>query len=153
MKKFHYFLVLAVILSSCGSSTKYLERGNYDAAIDKSVKVLLKNPDKTKEITTLQTSYALANQKDQDAINQLKMSGQPDIYDEIHYRYSRLHDRQEVVERLPERVLDNMGFRHVDYNETMAESKKKAAAFLYAHAESQLKIGDKLKGTRRSKQV
>ncbi len=143
MKKLFYFILLAILISSCMSSSKYLQRGNYDAAINKSVKVLLKKPHKTKEIPTLQKAYALANQNDQGAINQLKLSGQPDIYDEILYRYNHMHNRQEVVERLPQSVLNSMGFRHIDYNETLAESKKKAAAFLYAHAESQLKKGDK----------
>ena len=68
-------------------------------------------------------------------------SGQPNIYDEIHYRYNRMRDRQEVVERLPRSVLNNIGFRHFDYNETLAKSKKKAAEFLYAHADSQLQKG------------
>ena len=36
--------ILVIILSGCGSSKKQLERGNYDAAIDKAVKQLRKDP-------------------------------------------------------------------------------------------------------------
>jgi len=143
MKNLLNILLIAIFITSCVSSVKYLQRGNYDAAINKSVKILLKKPDKTKEIQVLQKAYEMANQNDQDAIDQLKLSGQPDIYDEIHYYYDRMNDRQEVVERLPQSVLNRIDFSHVDYNRIMAESKKKAAAFFYAHAESQLQEGDK----------
>ena len=143
MNKLFNILLIAIIITSCVSSAKYLQQGSYDAAINKSVKVLLKKPDKTKETNTLRKAYSLANQNDQDAIDQLKLSGQPNIYDEIHYRYNRMRDRQEVVERLPLSVLDNIDFHHINYNETLAKSKKKAAEFLYAHAELQLQKGDK----------
>ena len=143
MKRMLAYLMIAGLLASCTSSVKYIERGDYDAAIRKSVKVLMKKPDKVKEVDALQRAFYLASQQDQDAISRLKMSGQPDIYDDLLHYYSRMDRRQEVVERLPRQVLDDIGFQHVDYSRNLAESKNKAAAFFYAHAESLLKDGDK----------
>lgn len=143
MKRLSHFLLVALLFTSCVSSVKYLQRGDYDAAIRKSVKILIKKPDKAKEIEVLQKAYTLANQQDQEAIDRLKLSGQPDIYDEVLYYYNRMNGRQDVVERLPQHVLNRIGFQHVDYSRTLAESKKKAAAFFYAHAVVLLEEGDK----------
>jgi len=143
MKKAISILTIAFLLTSCASSVKYLQRGDYDDAIRKSTKTLMKHPDKAKEIQVLDKAYMLANQQDQDAIDRLKLSGQPDIYDEVLFYYNRMDDRQEVVERLPQQVLHSIGFQHVDYSRTLAESRSKAAAFFYAHAQALLAEGDK----------
>jgi len=143
MKRITYLLLAAFLFTSCVSSVNYLQRGDYDAAIRKSAKVLIKKPHKTKEIDVLQKAYTLANQRDQEAIDRLKLSGQPDIYDEVLYYYNRMNGRQEVVERLPQQLLSQINFQHVDYSRTLAESKKKAAAFFYAHAVALLEDGDK----------
>ncbi len=46
MKKLLYlFFVLTVVLAGCGSSKKQLQKGNWDAAIEKAVKQLRKNPE------------------------------------------------------------------------------------------------------------
>jgi tetratricopeptide (TPR) repeat protein len=143
MKKTINILLVAILFTSCVSSVKYLQRGDYDAAIRKSSKTLIKKPDKAQEIVILRKAYDLANKQDQEAIDRLKMSGQPDIYDKVLFHYSRMDERQEVVERLPQQVLNDIGFQYVDYSRKLAESKNKAAAFYYAHAEAQLEEGDK----------
>ena len=78
MKKIVPFIILlTVILSGCGSAKKQLERGNYDAAIDKAVKQLRKDPSDAKEIEILQRSYTVANDRDNERIRFLKMEGTP----------------------------------------------------------------------------
>ena len=45
MKKIVPFVfILTILLAGCGSSKKQLQKGNYDAAIDKAVKQLRKDP-------------------------------------------------------------------------------------------------------------
>ncbi len=39
-----FIFILTIIMSGCGSSKKQLQKGNYDAAIQKSVKQLRKIP-------------------------------------------------------------------------------------------------------------
>jgi uncharacterized protein YceK len=64
MKRFISCLsILVIILSGCGSSKKQLERGNYDAAIDKAVKQLRKDPRDTKQIAILDRSYNIVNDR------------------------------------------------------------------------------------------
>ena len=49
MKKIAYLVIATLILAGCGSSKKQFQDGNYDAAIQKSVKKLLRNPDSEKD--------------------------------------------------------------------------------------------------------
>ncbi|MBN2747094.1 MAG: hypothetical protein JXR34_10245 [Bacteroidales bacterium] len=139
MKKIYIFAVLVMFLTACTSSTKFLQRGQYDAAINKSVKKLMKNPNKEEEIGVLKRAYEMANQKNNDNIRSLQYSGQPDIWESIFHNYDQMRARQEVVERLPQNVLTKINHVHVDYNQLRADAKTKAAEFLYAHSQELLK--------------
>lgn len=139
MKNIYIFAVLVLFLGACTSSAKYLQRGQYDAAINKSVKKLMKKPDKIEEIGVLKRAYEIANQKNMDNILSLQHSGQPDIWEAVFFNYDQMRTRQEIVERLPQSVLSKIGHEHVDYNQLRAEAKNKAAQFLYSHAQELLK--------------
>jgi len=141
---FSLAIVVMSIVISCTSSSKYLEQGNYDKAISKSVKTLMKKPDKNDEIKTLKKAFSLANKRDLDRIRQLKLSGQPDIFDNLVDNYSRLISRQDLVERLPNEVLAKIRFKHVDYNAELVEAKKKAAEYFYARGNKLLETGNKI---------
>ena len=82
--------ILAIILSGCGSSKKQLQKGNYDAAIDKAVKQLRKDPDDVKQIEILIQSYNVSNDQNNERIRFLKMEGRPDNWDEIYLNYKAL---------------------------------------------------------------
>ena len=69
--------ILTIILSGCGSSKKQLEKGNYDAAIDKAVKQLRKDPRDAKQIATLDRSYKIINEQDNERIRFLKLENKP----------------------------------------------------------------------------
>lgn len=141
---FGWLLIALSMAISCTSSSKYLERGDYDKAISKSVKTLMKKPDKNDEIRTLKKAFSLANKKDLDGIKRFKLSGQPDIFDNLVYYYNNLINRQELVERLPNEVLSKIHFKPVDYTTTLVEAKKKAAEYFYARGNKLLKTGDKI---------
>ena len=138
-----YVLLLSLLITSCVSSSKRLQQGEYDKAIVKAAKILQKKPNKTNEIKTLKKAYSLANSKDLEAIKLLRLSGQPDIFDKVVILYNRLINRQEVVERLPDYLLIRIGFEPIDYSQELITSKKKAAKFFYAHALKLLEDGDK----------
>ncbi|HJN06821.1 MAG TPA: hypothetical protein QF480_09415 [Bacteroidales bacterium] len=139
----NYVLMLSLLITSCVSSSKRLQQGEYDKAIVKAAKVLQKKPTKTNEVKTLKKAYNLANNKDLEAIKLLKLSGQPDIYEKVVIHYRRLINRQEVIERLSDEVLVRIGFVPVDYSQEFITSKNKAAKFFYAHAIKLLEEGDK----------
>jgi hypothetical protein len=119
---------IAIILSGCGSSKKQLERGNYDAAIDKAVKQLRKDPNDKKEAANLETAYKISNDQNNERIRMLKMEGKPSSWDEIYLLYKKLYDRQALVRSVPQ-----LSYPYVDYMQDMVASKKNAADFYYAH--------------------
>ncbi len=144
MKTIYASLFLILILASCTSSSKLFQQGNYDAAIQKSVKKLLKKPNKVEEIAVLERAYRLANERDQNVINELRISGQPDIWEGIFARYSNMRRRQDIVSRLPYEILTQINYVKVDYNQEVAEAKNKAAAFYYANGAKLLLEGDRM---------
>ena len=143
IRNFTLLTICSLLLFSCVSSKKKLQRGDYDEAIPKSIKALMKSPDNREETDILKRAYSLANTADQDAINRMKLSGQPDIWDEVLNRLTSLTNRQERVERLPDQVLGKIDFRHFDYNAEIAASKLKAADYFYAHGTALLKNNDR----------
>ena len=137
--------ILTLLFSGCGSSKKQLQKGNYDAAIDKAVKQLRKDPNDSKQIEILTQSYKIANEQDNERIRFLKMEGRADGWDEVYLNYKALNDRQALVRTvLP---LNNNGrsvdFAYIDYMPEMVGAKRKAADFYYAHGNELMKVGIK----------
>lgn len=144
MKKiFTLIIPIAIIISGCTSSNKLMQKGRYDQAINKSVKKLLKNPEKMKELTVLANSYKLATQKDLDNITFLKKTGEPDIWDKIFATYSLMKLRQEKIKVLSDDILTKMGYEYVNYDSDIIEAKKKAAEYFYVHAQTLLAMNDR----------
>lgn len=124
-----------MVMSGCGSSKKQLGKGNYDSAIEKSVKQLRKDRTDKKQIDILESAYKIANEQDNERVRFLKMEGKPNTWDEIYMVYKRLNDRQSLVRTVT--PLNTGGrsveFPYVDYLQDMVIAKRKAADFYYAH--------------------
>jgi hypothetical protein len=133
-----FVLTLTLIMSGCGSSKKQLEKGNYDAAIDKSVKQLRKDPNDSKQMATLKSAYDIANEQDNERIKFLKAEGKPNNWDEIYLVTKRLYDRQALVRTVP-----NINISYIDYVQEMVMAKRKAADFYYAHGVELMKTNMK----------
>lgn len=132
MKKTLAFLVTVLLLSSCGSTTKKLQQGNYDAVIDKTVKKLIRNAD-ADDAEEMDRAFRMANERDMERIRFLKMENNPDNYDEIFSRYNILKERQRKVRTVTPLTVDGRTFsyQYVDYDAEMITAKKKAADFFY----------------------
>jgi len=134
-----------IILSGCGSSKKQLEKGNYDAAIQKAVKQLRKDRNDAKQIDILTQAYKVSNEQDNEQIRILKMEGKPNNWDQIYLVYKSLNDRQSLVRTVT--PLNSNGktvdFSYVDYVPEMVNAKRKAADFYYAHGTELMKSGIK----------
>jgi len=127
--------ILSLILAGCGSSKKQLEKGNYDAAIQKAVKQLRKDPSDTKQIDILTQAYKVSNDQDNERIRFLKMEGKANNWDEIYLVYKALSDRQTLVRTITPLNVNgrSVDFPYVDYMADMVNAKRKAADYYYAH--------------------
>jgi len=145
MKRIIYLLITIIALTGCGSSKKQLAKGNYDAAIEKSVKKLLKNPDSEDDIFVLEKSYQIANEQDLERIRFLKMDGNPNTWEEILNHYLRLKNRQTRVRTVTPLKLGNrtINYDYVDYDSEIIEAKHKAAEYFFAHGQKLLESNTK----------
>ena len=144
MKKIVPFVfILTIILSGCGSSKKQLQKGNYDAAIEKAVKQLRRDPSDEKQIGILTQAYKVANDQDNERIRFLKTEGRANNWDEIYLVYKALNDRQSIVKTVSPLNLNgkSVDFPYVDYVPEMVSAKRKAADFYFAHGNELLKNG------------
>ena len=138
-----FIFILAIILSGCGSSKKQLEKGNYDAAIDKAVKQLRKDQRDTKQIAILDRSYQVVNEQDNERIRFLKLEGKPSNWDEIYLINKRLSDRQSLVRSVTPLNMNgkSIEYPYIDYMPEMIAAKHKSADFYYAHGNELMKSG------------
>jgi hypothetical protein len=145
MKKVLYILLSALILSSCGSSKKQLQQGNYDAAIQKAVKKLMRNPDSEKDIEVLDRSYKLANERDLERIKYLRLEGKPENWEEIVQLYERLKQRQQTVRIVLPLELNGrtINYAFTDYDQEIVDAKHNAAEFFFAHGQKLMANNDK----------
>ncbi|TAL74323.1 MAG: hypothetical protein EPN88_03940, partial [Bacteroidetes bacterium] len=135
-----FIFLISIILSGCGSSKKQLQKGNYDAAIEKAVKQLRKDPKDVKQIDILSQAYKVANDQDNERVRFLKMEGRPNNWDEIYLVYKALSDRQSLVRTVSPMSVD---FPYIDYMPDMVNAKRKAADFYFAHGTDLMKSGIK----------
>ncbi|MFO8087055.1 MAG: hypothetical protein R6T91_04500 [Bacteroidales bacterium] len=127
-------ILLTLSMVGCVSSKKYLQRGQYDRAIEKSVKKLSRKPSKVDEQGVLKKAYHLAMEEDQQRIRELRSSGRPDVFEEIYIIYEEMERRQKLVRRLPSSVLNRIDFAYMNFEQEKVNAQKKAAEYLYAHA-------------------
>jgi len=132
MQKIITLFIAALLLTGCGSTTKKLQQGNYDAVIDKTVKKLVRKPN-LDDALEMDRAYKLANERDIDRIKYLAMENNPDNYDEIFSRYNMLKERQRRIRTVTPMTVDGKTFsyEYVDYDSEMIAAKRKAADFFY----------------------
>jgi len=67
--------LMALIVASCASSEKMLQRGQYDRAIERATDRLMKKPNNEKELRVLKEAFELANTFDRERIEFLEIGG------------------------------------------------------------------------------
>lgn len=115
---------------------------NLDEQIRKTTDRLLQYPGRIKFLPELKMYFEEAQKLDLERAHQLQVSGQPDVWYEIHRAYSRMDERQKTVGRLPEKTIARAGISFIDMKDKLAESKNRAVAYHYAHAEKLLASGE-----------
>jgi len=132
MRKIFTLFLAVLLLSGCGSTTKKLQQGNYDAVVNKSVKKLIRKPN-AEDAAEMDRAYRLANERDLDRIKFLKAENNPDNFDEIFNRYNMLKERQRQVRTVTPMTVEGKtySYEYVDYDAEMIASKRKAADYFY----------------------
>lgn len=132
MNKIAIVMLAALVLSSCGSTTKKMQQGNYDAVIDKTVKKLIKNPD-AGDAAEMDRAFRLGNERDLERIRYLVAENNPNNYDEVFNRYNMLKERQRKVRTVTPLTVEGKtySYDYVDYNAEMIAAKSRAAEYFY----------------------
>lgn len=142
MKYLSVVLLISVMLISCASSQRMLQKGQYDRAIDRSTEKLMKKPNNSKELGVLNEAYELANMFDRERIEYLELEGRDESWIEIYQLYEQLKYRQNKVRRLPTQIRSQFTF--YNYDQDIVESKSAAAEISYKRGLDFMQKGDKV---------
>ena len=140
-KKTSILLFSLIFIMGCVSSEKYLQKGQYDKAINKSVKKLRKDAGNDKELYVLKEAYTKANSFDMDRISFLEKEGRDENYLDIYNLYIRLDNRQDRIKTLPTSLMSE--FEIIDYDDRLITSKEQAAEVSYERGVEYLERGDR----------
>jgi hypothetical protein len=140
MKNLLPFLIIAVVLVSCKSSSKQLSTGNYDAAIKKSAKKIRKNPGKFEEVDTFNDAYRMAYNRDNTEVNRLKQEGNPANWSKIYYLYVKMNKHQDIAASLPPVGID---YEERDFSGELATAKNNATEYAYAKGDEHMSKNDR----------
>lgn len=127
------------------SPDKLIERGEYDRAIEVCVDKLSKDRGRAADLyNSLGRAYQIANSDDQSRITELKASGAPDIWFETFLLYNRMQARTDKIASIASLIeRDQVNIPLRDFSTDKEAARQHAATYLYAHAESLLKTGQK----------
>jgi len=145
-----FILSLILLLSSCISPSKLVEMGDYDQAIDLSVKRLSgKKKKKTTLVKTLETAFEKATRQDMRLAESLEKEGRPENWERINAIHRQIGRRQSRIEPLLP-LVDEHGykakFQFVRIEDLEQKSRENAAEYFYNKAATlltQAKKGDK----------
>jgi hypothetical protein len=145
MRQFLLLATATIMLAGCASQTKLMQRGDYDALINKTVNNLVKNPNSKEDAEMLDKAYTLANDRDQERARYLRIEGNPDTWDELLTLYSTMKNRQSLVRKVMPLHIGGrtVDYENVDYDSQIVEAKRKAAEYYYAHGKKVLETGTK----------
>jgi len=141
MKTILSFLFITFLFIGCKSSSKQLERGDYDAALQKAAKKIKRNPSKNDdEVWVFNDAYNMATVRDNDAILRLKRKGDPALWRNIYRTYLKMDKRQNLAISLPPVGIE---FTEVNYTPEINNAKAKAAEYAYAKGMQLLAIDNR----------
>lgn len=135
--------VTLFLFQSCVSSERLLEKGDYDAALEKSIKKVIKDPNKKSEFQVLKSAYSSAQLRDNERINDLRKSGQPNIWGNVYSILNRMEQRQNKIKNLPFKIREIVDISEVDFAKEIQDVKYKAAEYHYSLAQQLLNKQDK----------
>jgi hypothetical protein len=148
LKSYFVYFLLAVLLFSCATPQKHVKRGQNSAAVYLAAKKLKRSNGKgDKHILALETAFNREKRNIFNRIEQLRLDGQPSSWVAIHNLYSQLDGMQRAIDPLLplfiQREFRNANIQLTNINQDLAETRMKAAEYLYASGERLLAQNDK----------
>lgn len=101
---------LFFMLVSCASVDKLVETGQYDAAIDKSVRKLAGKKKKQKYVIAAEEAFRKITKRDMDRISVLKNRGSTGDWEKIYSIAKSMTNRQQQIEPLLP-LVDDIGYK------------------------------------------
>lgn len=141
MKQLLLFIFATTLLFACKSSSKQLEKGDYDAAMETSAKKIKKDPSKFEEVDVFNDAYRMAYLKDNTEVQRLKKAGDPANWAQVYAIYVRMNRRQELAQTLPPVGIN---YEQQDFISEIDNAKIKATEYAYAKGIELLGKNDKL---------
>lgn len=99
--KLSVIFILALIISSCSTGKKALQKGNYADAVFKSIERLRSNPDNKKAMIALKEAYPLALKTLEVEIEEILQTNEINRYGIVASKYQALNDMAQSIRRSP----------------------------------------------------
>lgn len=144
MKKllFPSALLACLLFSACNTTQKLYEAKEYDQVIMKASPKICSGRIRPEEAHWVASAYHEANQADHERIQQLKATGQPDVWPEIYERYKSMKGREQALECMPTAMKKSFNYQPLNLDEELSASKNKAEAYLSAKIRQLLETGE-----------
>jgi hypothetical protein len=141
------FFLLGFLLASCRSAQKFIENGDYDAAIEFCVgKLRGKSKKKTEYVRGLEQAFARAQVRDLQLVENLLDEDRPENWEKINAVHRRIKNRQQKISPLTPLVSKDgyrAKFNFIDIEKQERESREKAAECLYVRAQELLQQAER----------
>lgn len=146
MKQYALYLLALLCVFSCNSPQYLARKGNYDKAIERYCSNLLTQEKHLNEIKGLEGTFALAQNRDSVALAQLEPVDELENWPKINAIHRNIQARQKRVQSiLPLQSRNGYvpQFSMLPNIDSLQDhSRRQAAAYLYAHAQTLLAITD-----------
>lgn len=139
MKVLKSILLCLTIFISYNTVAQDINTSNLDKNIDKLIPKAKKNKLNEKQLIQLSQSYHQANEYNHKRIMELKSSGQPDIWIEIHHKINDINDRQNKIKALPDNVKTAINFKELSLDNEINNAREKAELYICAKVNSLFK--------------
>jgi len=149
MKSYYIFFLALIFLASCRSPEFFVQKGNYDKAIDlysSKIRHQAKGKQNKNDLVGLESAFNLAQSRDSAELVSLRPAELRENWPSVHKIHHQIQTRQRKVFALG-MLKTQKGyaptftmFETIDSLE--ADSRRQAAAYVYDHAQQLLSITD-----------
>lgn len=149
MKTFFYTLVLVIVITSCKSVEKMVEKGEYDKAFSYAINKLQGDKNKkTEYVKALEKAYFKLNSASLKEIDKLNANSKPENWSKVLNIYKNIENRQDRLDPLIPLVSENgyvASFDMKSYKDEIRVAEDNTCLFYYNNALTLLERAEKTK--------